>query len=142
MAPGESVRVRYVAATRMVSVVWRGRTYDLAALPATADIAHMRIGVALYPGNSMRVTGASAGASCARGLCCAALRACFAMFMAVVFISAHFLEPHVRFVVRTRVMCQAGRARAAGARGDIVAWLCERAPLWVVVHVCALLRAY
>ena len=56
--------------------------------------------------------------------------------------AAHFLEPHVRFVVRTRVLCQAGRARAAGARGDIVAWLCERAPLWVVVHVCALLRAY
>ena len=77
----------------------------------------------------------------AGGLCCAALRACFAMFMPVAFISAHFLEPHVRVVVRTRVMCQAGRA-AAGARGDIVAWLCERAPLWVVVHVCALLRAY
>ena len=57
--------------------------------------------------------------------------------------AAHFLVPHVRFVVRTRVMCQAGRARAAaGARGDIVALLCERAPLWVVVHVCALLRAY
>jgi hypothetical protein len=29
---------------------------------------------------------------------------------------------------------------AAIPRGDIVAWLCERAPLWVVVHVCALLR--
>ena len=77
------------------------------------------------------------------GLSCAALRACFAMFMHVAFISAHFLAPHVRFVVRTRVMCQAGRARAvADVRGDIVAWLCERAPLWVVVHVCALLRAY
>jgi hypothetical protein len=77
-------------------------------------------------------------------LCCAALRACFAMSMPVAFISAHFLAPHVRFVVRTRVMCQAGRARAAGGRrrGDIVAWLCERAPLWVVVHVCALLRTY
>jgi hypothetical protein len=62
MAPGESVRVRYVAATRMVSVVWRGRLYDLAALPATADIAHMRFGVALDWCNSMRVTGASAGA--------------------------------------------------------------------------------
>jgi phage I-like protein len=38
-------------------------------------------------------------------------------------------------------MCPAGRARASdGARGDVVAWLCERAPLWVVVHVCALLR--
>ena len=64
--------------------------------------------------------------------------------MPVAFISAHFFAPHVRFVVRTRVMCQVGRARAAGGsrRGDIVAWLCERAPLWVVVHVCALLRAY
>ena len=62
MAPGESVRVRYVAATRMVSVVWRGRSYDLAALPATTDIAHMRFGVALDWVNSMRVTGASAGA--------------------------------------------------------------------------------
>ena len=65
MAPGESVRVRYVAATRMVSGVWRGRSDDLAALPAMADIAHMRFGVALWRGNSMRVTGASAGASCA-----------------------------------------------------------------------------
>ncbi len=64
------------------------------------------------------------------------------MFMRVAFISAHFREPHVRFVVRTRVMCQAGRARAVDVSGDIVAWLCERAPLWVVVHVCALLRAY
>ena len=64
------------------------------------------------------------------------------MFMPVAFISAHFLEPHVRFVVRTRVMCQARRAHAADVHGDIVAWLCERAPLLVVVHVCALLRAY
>jgi hypothetical protein len=55
-------------------------------------------------------------------------------------LACHYRVPHVRFVVRTRVMCQAGRARAAVARGDIVAWLCERAPLWVVVHVCALLR--
>ena len=72
MAPGESARVRYVAATRMVSVVWRGRAYDLAALPATADIAHMRFGVALGRGNSMRVTGASAGArASASGVACA-----------------------------------------------------------------------
>ncbi len=57
-------------------------------------------------------------------------------------LAAHYRVPHVRLVVRTRVMCQAGRARAAGARrrGEIAAWLCERAPLWVVVHVCALLR--
>jgi hypothetical protein len=77
MAPGESVRVRYVAATRMVTVVSRGRAYDLAALPATADIAHMRFGVALSRalilsrGNSMRVAGASAGASCAQAGCVA-----------------------------------------------------------------------
>jgi hypothetical protein len=38
-------------------------------------------------------------------------------------------------------MCQGGRARA-DARGGIVVWLCERAPLWVVVRVCALLRDY
>ena len=55
-------------------------------------------------------------------------------------LACHYRVPHVRCIVRTRVMCQADRARAAGARGDIVAWLCERAPLWVVVHVCALLR--
>ena len=62
MAPGESARARYVAATRMVSIVWRGRAFDLAALPATADIAHMRFGVSLCPGNAMRVVGVSAGA--------------------------------------------------------------------------------
>jgi hypothetical protein len=55
---------------------------------------------------------------------------------------AHYAAPHVGFVVRSRVMCQAGRARAVDAHGDVVAWLCERAPLWVVVHVCTLLRAY
>ena len=71
MAPGQSVRVRFVAATRMVSVVWRGRAYDLVALPATADIAHMRFGVSLGRDNSMRVTGASAGALCAQAGCVA-----------------------------------------------------------------------
>jgi hypothetical protein len=71
MAPGESVRVRYVAATRMFSIVWRGRSYDLAALSATANIAHMRFGVALGRDHSMRVTGASAGASCAQAGCVA-----------------------------------------------------------------------
>ena len=53
----------------------------------------------------------------------------------------HYRVPHVRFVARTRVLCQAGRARADGV-GVVktLNWLCERAPLWVVVHVCALLR--
>ncbi len=52
----------------------------------------------------------------------------------------HYMEPHVGFVVRTRMLCQAGRARTAEARGDTVVWLCVHAPLWVVVRVCALLR--
>ena len=54
----------------------------------------------------------------------------------------HYSVAHVGFVVRTRVMCQAGRARAAATthRRGVLAWLCERAPLWVVVHVCAFLR--
>ena len=56
-------------------------------------------------------------------------------------LACRYRVPHVRCIVRTRVMCRAGRALAAvGSRGDIAAWLCERAPLWVVVHVCALLR--
>ena len=140
MAPGESVRVCYVAATRMVSVVWRGRAYDLAALPATADIAHMRFGVALAPGNSMRVTGASAGARCK----CIRVRMCSCFLLSFTMLFTRRVCSRSRatqrttscqFVVRTRVMCQAGRARAAGAHGDIVAWLCERPPLWVVVHV-------
>ncbi len=58
-------------------------------------------------------------------------------------VSAHYLVPHVGLVVRTDVMCQAGRGRASdAARCDTVAWLCERAPLWVVVRVCALLREF
>lgn len=48
----------------------------------------------------------------------------------------YYRLPHVRVVVRSRVMCQAGRARAAGARDAIVAWLCERAPL------CTLSRCF
>ena len=84
MAPGESVRVRYVAATRMVSVVWRGRAYDLAALPEMADVAHMRFGVALAPGNAMRATGASAGAR----------RNCFRCHMCCLFLLSFHHEFH------------------------------------------------
>ena len=55
---------------------------------------------------------------------------------------SQYRAPHVRCIVRNRIMCQAGRARAADACSDesIVAWLCERAPLWVVAQVCQLLR--
>ena len=54
-------------------------------------------------------------------------------------LQSHYRRPRVRFVIRTRIMCQAGRARAVGARSEVAAWLCERAPLWVAVRVCALL---
>ena len=55
---------------------------------------------------------------------------------------SHYRVPRVRFIARTRALCQEGRCRAACSRGELqdLAWLCERAPLWVVVHVCALLR--
>jgi hypothetical protein len=67
MAVGESVRVDYLAATRMISVVWRGRTIDLCALPHTHDITHYRFGVVLSEGNAMRMTGATmAGAGALR----------------------------------------------------------------------------
>ncbi len=77
MARGESVRVRCVAATRMVSVVWRGREYELAALPATWDMTRYRFGVLVGVSNTMRLTGASAaaGASCARAHVCCTCRA-------------------------------------------------------------------
>ena len=55
--------------------------------------------------------------------------------------TCHYFVPHVRTVLRTRVLCQAGRARVKrGRRTEVVMWLCERAPLWVVVRVCELLR--
>lgn len=59
MAHGDVVRVRYAAATRMVSVVWRGRPFDIVALPAKVNIARTRFGVGLTTGNVMSVTGAS-----------------------------------------------------------------------------------
>ena len=125
-------------------------TSRLAHHAGARDEPHMRFGVALARGNAMRVTGASAGArrKFIWGRMCCLFWWSFhqVIHAACVFAcarnAAHYLVPHVRFVARTRVMCQAGRAAAAGARGDIVAWLCERAPLWVGVHVCALLRDY
>lgn len=53
----------------------------------------------------------------------------------------YYRIPLIRFIARTRVMCQAGRAASIGARDEMIAWICERAPLWVVVHVVAMLRA-
>jgi hypothetical protein len=61
-----------------------------------------------------------------------------------------YRAPRVRLLVRTRAMCLAGRAAVAAAAGEegaaaaaagaAAAWLCVRAPLWVVVRVCELLR--
>ena len=51
--------------------------------------------------------------------------------------SAHMKQ---REVIKLRTMCQAGRACANVAQSDLMAWLCQRAPLWVVVRVCELLR--
>jgi hypothetical protein len=48
---------------------------------------------------------------------------------------------HAAWVIRTRAMCLAGRATAVAA-GAPEAALCTTAPLWVVVHVCKLLREY
>ena len=62
MAAGERVRLVYVDATRMVSVVWRGASIDLVVLPAAHNIAVTRFGIALDIDNVVRITGASAGA--------------------------------------------------------------------------------
>jgi hypothetical protein len=114
LSPGETVRLRYVSATRMVSVVWRGVEHDISELPATVDVAHTRFGVAVSRGNAMRLVSAS----------------CF-----------RYNLPYVRWLVRARVMCQAGRASVVDsvAPDDVVSWICVRAPLWVVARVCALL---
>ena len=50
--------------------------------------------------------------------------------------------PNVGRVVRTRVMCQAGRERATGARGEHAAWLCECARTVVGSRVCVLMWEY
>ena len=58
-------------------------------------------------------------------------------------LACHYRSPHVRCVVRTRVLCQAGRCHPADTmreRDDVLVWLMMRAPLWVVACVCRLLR--
>jgi hypothetical protein len=49
--------------------------------------------------------------------------------------------PHVRLLVRMRALHAAGRCSAAcSSYGDVMAWLCDRAPPWTVALVCKLLR--
>ena len=58
-----------------------------------------------------------------------------------------YSTPRVRFLARTRVLVQAGRARPSSPRtkrrhdttDETLAWLMERAPLWVAAKVVALL---
>ena len=45
--------------------------------------------------------------------------------------------PRVRFLLRMRALCLGGRAEVAGELP--VTWICERAPLWVLVRVAQLL---
>ena len=69
---GHTLRVRYVHGTRMVSVLFLGRTYAMCALPAAYDVARYHFGVDMGRRFSMRVTDASpAGARCCGALRCA-----------------------------------------------------------------------
>ena len=54
-------------------------------------------------------------------------------------LGCHYRVPHVRFVVRSRALCQAVGGVGVGS-GSVVLWLLRNAPLWVVVGVCELLR--
>ena len=51
----------------------------------------------------------------------------------------HYRVPHVRFIVRSRALWQAGRC-ASVVPSLVVTWLLRVAPLWVVVRVSELLR--
>ena len=55
-------------------------------------------------------------------------------------IRRYYRVPHVRFVVRSRALWQAGRCASVGPP-RVVTWLLRTAPLWVVVRACVLLRA-
>lgn len=59
MEKGDIVRVRFVAATRMVSVVWDGEEHRIGALPTKWNAANYRFGVILGEGNTMRLVGSS-----------------------------------------------------------------------------------
>ena len=54
----------------------------------------------------------------------------------------HYYDVHVNMVVRLRLACQAKSCSwiNQATRSSTAAWLCTNAPLWVVVHVCKLLR--
>jgi hypothetical protein len=60
-AAGDRVRLVYVDATRVVSVMWRGASIDLVALPAAHDAAAARFGIELSEDSRVRITGTSVG---------------------------------------------------------------------------------
>ncbi len=60
MARGETARVVFAAATRMLNLVWRGREIDLAPAPlSAAALGEYGFGVVRGVGNAMRVVAAS-----------------------------------------------------------------------------------
>ena len=54
-------------------------------------------------------------------------------------LKCHYRVPHIRFVLRSRVLWQTGCC-AGIVSASVVRWLLRNAPLWVVVRVCELLR--
>lgn len=105
MKPGDIARVRYVAATRMISVLWRGRLHELAALPAGCDVAHTYFGVKFDRGARIRVTATSAErtavlppGACLRERGCVGIFVWFVRVRARVFVYIHCM--HTSVVVR------------------------------------------
>lgn len=53
---------------------------------------------------------------------------------------SQYVRPHVRLIVRTRVLLQSGRATVRDRVVDRpLQWVCDHAPHWVVVCVCKML---
>ena len=105
MTPGDIARVRYVAATRMISVLWRGRLHELAALPAGCDVAHTYFGVKFDRGARILVTATSAErtavlppGACLRERGCVGIFVWFVRVRARVFVCIHCM--HTFVVVR------------------------------------------
>ena len=118
MSAGERVRLVYVDATRMVRVIWRGISTDLVALPAAHDNESMRFGVSVATGNTVRVTGASAGAWARAQVVCRAAAACFRGWRQRLR-SVHLVSHDTQLVVsRSAVPCSACGFRGAHSRDD------------------------
>ena len=107
---GARMRLRYVRATRMASVVVRGAEVDMGVLPATADIAHIRFGVRLTRGNSVRIQDVSTAGTRARGARAASL-VCIMAFVAFHRVRFHALRA-----------CRVLMASSVARSGLVSAW--------------------